>query len=764
MSFFAALKQYATVENINQAVTFIQSTGILQTSTSDKTNARSEITTPNYSELHKLPDADLKEVHFVVYEKPSAKSYHLVFEDIQKQLFVTQSKGEAVYLSRGLETLHNLANEAFDQKSLEKLVDLVIDHQHWSGFHYACATGCAAYLSMMLRSDESILTTPTPDTGETPLTISLRFNHVEIAEFIIKLGVSPLSPDSNGSTAFHAAAAHSPAGLKMLLYEEYNAANGILQLDKKGCVPLQVAINAENFDSVDLLARFMKLEDFREIALRGCKPLHDPANPKFKKRVAEIILTHNRDCAELRYEDKTPLMANIIRGDSEMVLVMIAYYASVDVTDKNGLSPLLLAIREGQITIIQLLLGLGLPLDMDAAKNAMSTLNMIKRRSIEEVLSHIRPQPTPATNAKTTKPKNVLDHCQNRLITAAKTIPEADFARRCNILSLDGGGIRGIATISILLSLETVLAKHYGKQVRLNDAFDWYAGTSTGGILALALSEGSRSVFDVLRLYLRFRDKVFCGNRPYDSARLEKALKDELGDAQLGRDASKKRVVVTATKGNVVPPELHMFRSYPMEDERDFREMKQWFAARCTSAAPTYFSSPDNVYLDGGLMANNPTSDVLTDFMKLNEIAMANNKPPLSLGCVVSVGTGRPPPKDIPVTNISFPKGFTDVLQNGYSQFSSIMSLSKMFIDQICASDGPVAQRAQALAHANGAPLFRLTPPLHRDIDLDAADDTSVIELLWTARCYVESQAMNDIENIVALLIPRVKQVEASKN
>lgn len=52
------------------------------------------------------------------------------------------------------------------------------------------------------------------------------------------------------------------------------------------------------------------------------------------------------------------------------------------------------------------------------------------------------------------------------------------------VLSLDGGGIRGLVLIQILMEIEAALGKP------IQECFDWIGGTSTGGILALALARG----------------------------------------------------------------------------------------------------------------------------------------------------------------------------------------------------------------------------------------------------------------------------------
>ena len=90
------------------------------------------------------------------------------------------------------------------------------------------------------------------------------------------------------------------------------------------------------------------------------------------------------------------------------------------------------------------------------------------------------------------------------------------------MLSLDGGGIKGVVLTRMLLSLEKVL------EVPITHCFDWITGTSTGGILALALVSG-KSVLDCQIMYLKLKDQVFVDSKPYPSKPLEELLKSELG-------------------------------------------------------------------------------------------------------------------------------------------------------------------------------------------------------------------------------------------
>lgn len=115
------------------------------------------------------------------------------------------------------------------------------------------------------------------------------------------------------------------------------------------------------------------------------------------------------------------------------------------------------------------------------------------------------------------------------------------------ILSIDGGGARGILALGILGEIERRLKRRSGdKNFRLCDYFDLIGGTSTGSIIAAALAIG-RTVDQVVALYNEMAPAVFdthgasAGIRKprFDAARLEAALARELGDHELGSPALK---------------------------------------------------------------------------------------------------------------------------------------------------------------------------------------------------------------------------------
>jgi hypothetical protein len=183
-------------------------------------------------------------------------------------------------------------------------------------------------------------------------------------------------------------------------------------------------------------------------------------------------------------------------------------------------------------------------------------------------------------------------------------------AERFQILSLDGGGIRGVFSAAILTAIEEDL------NVRLVDHFDLIAGTSTGGIIALALGLGLRPA-DILAFYIEHGPQIFSNPlglrsalwwfwRKYRADALKTGLRTTFGDRTFGE--STRRLVVPSY--NVGDDDVYIFRTAHAERlRRDYR-VPAWKVALATSAAPTYFPACREVdglrLIDGGVWANNP--------------------------------------------------------------------------------------------------------------------------------------------------------------
>ncbi|MCW5756480.1 MAG: patatin-like phospholipase family protein [Phycisphaeraceae bacterium] len=188
------------------------------------------------------------------------------------------------------------------------------------------------------------------------------------------------------------------------------------------------------------------------------------------------------------------------------------------------------------------------------------------------------------------------------------------MTQKFRILSLSGGGIRGVYSASFLAKLEEFTGK------RVADHFDLIVGTSTGGLIALGLGLG-HSASDIRKFYFDHGEKIFTKRpwlmrklnpkasiRPkYAQDGLRKALKGLLGeDVKLGE--SNNRLVINAMYAEGSAPRCYKTRHHP-EYDRDHRE-PAWDVGLSTSAAPIFF--PANLavdgkhHLDGGLWANCP--------------------------------------------------------------------------------------------------------------------------------------------------------------
>ncbi len=215
------------------------------------------------------------------------------------------------------------------------------------------------------------------------------------------------------------------------------------------------------------------------------------------------------------------------------------------------------------------------------------------------------------------------------------------------ILSIDGGGIKGVVPAAFLAQLEEALGES------VTHFFDLIVGTSTGGIIALGLGLGMPAA-DILHFYERLGPAVFAGNRlggalrrlgfaKYHVQPLRQALAATFGEKTLGE--SRSRLVIPSL--NLETGEVHLYKTaHHPRFEVDYKE-RAVEVALATAAAPTYFpahrSAKGIPLIDGGVWANNPTGLAVVEAVGvLNWPRDANWV--LSLGCVTEplrVGLAR---------------------------------------------------------------------------------------------------------------------------
>jgi hypothetical protein len=204
------------------------------------------------------------------------------------------------------------------------------------------------------------------------------------------------------------------------------------------------------------------------------------------------------------------------------------------------------------------------------------------------------------------------------------------------ILVIDGGGIKGVVPASFLACLEEGLPRP------VSDYFDLIVGTSTGGIIALALGLGHTAA-DTLAFYENYGPKIFYGHprfraarrwfrAKYDPTPLKQALHEVFGDKKLGD--SKKRLVIPSF--NPDTGEVHVWKtSHDVRLQHDFR-CPVVDVALSTAAAPTYFPTHrlerGTPLIDGGMWANNPIAVAVVEAIGVLKWPSEELRV-LSLGC-----------------------------------------------------------------------------------------------------------------------------------
>lgn len=183
------------------------------------------------------------------------------------------------------------------------------------------------------------------------------------------------------------------------------------------------------------------------------------------------------------------------------------------------------------------------------------------------------------------------------------------------ILSLDGGGVRGLVTVVILERLQQTFPGLLGN-------VDLMAGTSTGALIALGLRKG-KTLAEIREIYMKRSKDIFRDNlwddikdvggitgAQYETKHRRKVFKQEFGDKTRLKNLNGRVLVPAFDLDNKAPAgqvrcwKPKVFHNFPGSDTDGNEHVFK--VALYTTAAPTYFPSVDG-YIDGGLFANNPS-------------------------------------------------------------------------------------------------------------------------------------------------------------
>lgn len=275
--------------------------------------------------------------------------------------------------------------------------------------------------------------------------------------------------------------------------------------------------------------------------------------------------------------------------------------------------------------------------------------------------------------------------------------------RKFRILALDGGGIRGVISATLLERVQQKIGQP------LNEYFDLIAGTSTGSILATGLVLGI-PIEDLIKIYRERGQEIFRSNfvrqnigywlnQPkYSNEGLKKVLKEYFGEIPLEkvREESKKRFPDSNPKARLLilayctNQRCTDFFLSPFVDESPwYKEAKLWEICLSSASAPTffppyYFSFSRDTYVDGGVAANNPSLGALVHTLDIERID--GQKIKLDQIALLSIGTGRTTqPLEFKEVNswgaLGWASHIPDVFMGG--QFQITADLCRQLIDSV---------------------------------------------------------------------------------
>lgn len=233
--------------------------------------------------------------------------------------------------------------------------------------------------------------------------------------------------------------------------------------------------------------------------------------------------------------------------------------------------------------------------------------------------------------------------------------PNGEPSSKFRILCVDGGGIRGLISALVIAEIERLLQEKDGKDARIADYFHLFSGTSTGGLIALALTRPEAvPAAELAGFYTEDGPKIFDRSLihelgsgwgtlapKYGSGPLRDAVRKRLGDGDLA-EATRDLVVTAYDMTDRAPFFFKRWQAREGSGEWNFPVVD---AALSTAAAPTYFPCHEpeklkgHALVDGGVFAANPTIAAIAEALG------RSSDPPAGLSLqdmlVVSIGTGE---------------------------------------------------------------------------------------------------------------------------
>lgn len=326
-----------------------------------------------------------------------------------------------------------------------------------------------------------------------------------------------------------------------------------------------------------------------------------------------------------------------------------------------------------------------------ASSLALAESDTIKLMRIEDLICYLKQYPEAKHNAvkegtvrtllrirQTTNDQGILQALNEAFALLGYTDPVPGKGIR--ILSIDGGGVRGILVIEMLRKLEELSGKP------IYDLFDVICGVSTGAIIATLIGLKHKTLDETAEIYKNISMQIFTqsalkgtsnlvwSHSYYDTALWEKLLREQWNNKVLietRRNLKVPKFCAVSAVVNQSRLSAYVFRNYDLPCKVQSQYLggynhQVWESVRASAAAPTYFEEfriGNMLHQDGGILVNNPTAVAIHEAKLL--------WPTTPIQCVISFGTGRTAPN--PLDPFAVPTGNTISNSSWKKKFFAIL-------------------------------------------------------------------------------------------
>ena len=342
------------------------------------------------------------------------------------------------------------------------------------------------------------------------------------------------------------------------------------------------------------------------------------------------------------------------------------------------------------------------------------------------------------------------------------------------ILSIDGGGIRGIIPAQVLVRLEKKLQVKTGiEDARIADYFDLIAGTSTGGILTCIYlcpdHTGKKPKFtaeQAVEFYCKYGAKIFKSRwvdfpkrnvlryPKYSSSNIEVLLKDHVGDTKLNELL--KPCLITAY--DIEARATVFFAQRDVQKQKKDGNYYVRDVARATSAAPTFFppaliksdKGKALPLIDGGVFANNPSMCAFAEVRQQFEKKAADT-------VMLSLGTGKyyksyPHKESQNWGGWQWVEPLIDIMMSGVSETIDYQ-MNQLYESVKCSNDDSIEQKCDnddSTEHPKQ--YLRVNANLPESSEMDDASEKNIKKLVQLGT-EVADEYSSELDDFVKLLL-----------